>query len=36
MSLEGKAKLLKIYVGETEKWHGKTLYKQIVMKLREE
>lgn len=35
MSLEGKAKLLKIYVGEAEKWRGKTLYNQIVMKLRE-
>ncbi|MDA8212274.1 MAG: DUF190 domain-containing protein [Clostridia bacterium] len=35
MDITGKAKLLKIYVGEAEKWRGKTLYNQIVMKLRE-
>ncbi|MFA5881443.1 MAG: DUF190 domain-containing protein, partial [Eubacteriales bacterium] len=32
----GKGKLLKIYLGETEKWHGKTLYNQVVMRLKEQ
>lgn len=36
MKITAKAKLLKIYVGETEKWQGKTLYHQILIKLREE
>ncbi|MHB9093292.1 MAG: DUF190 domain-containing protein [Eubacteriales bacterium] len=36
MNITGKGKMLKIYLGETEKWHGKTLYHQVVMKLREE
>lgn len=36
MNITGRGKMLKIYLGETEKWHGKTLYHQVVMKLREE
>ncbi|PKM40871.1 MAG: hypothetical protein CVV03_12315 [Firmicutes bacterium HGW-Firmicutes-8] len=36
MDITGKGKLLKIYLGETEKWHGKTLYHQVVLKLREQ
>jgi PII-like signaling protein len=35
MDITGKAKLLKIYVGETEKWKGKNLYHQLVLKLKE-
>lgn len=31
-----KGKLLKIYVGETEKLHKKNLYHQILLKLKEE
>ncbi|PKM82318.1 MAG: hypothetical protein CVU89_04755 [Firmicutes bacterium HGW-Firmicutes-14] len=36
MDITGKGKLLKIYVGETEKWKGKSLYHQLVIKLKEE
>lgn len=35
MDIAGKGKLLKIYVGETEKWKGKSLYHQLVLKLKE-
>jgi uncharacterized protein len=35
MKLEGKAKLLRIYFGEDDKWHGKPLYRAIVEKCRE-
>ena len=31
-----KGKLLKIYVGETEKWQGKSLYHQLLLKLKEQ
>lgn len=31
---EGKAKLMRIYVGENDKWHGKPLYQAIVVGLR--
>ncbi len=31
---EGKAKLMRIYVGENDKWHEKPLYKAIVEALR--
>ncbi|ADG81460.1 hypothetical protein Tfer_2415 [Thermincola ferriacetica] len=36
MDITGKGKLLKIYLGETEKWKGKSLYHQLVLKLKEE
>jgi len=36
MDIAGKGKLLKVYLGETEKWKGKTLYHQLVLKLKEE
>ncbi|MGO9844263.1 MAG: DUF190 domain-containing protein [Candidatus Acidiferrales bacterium] len=32
---EGKAKLTRVYVGESDKWHGQPLYKAIVEKCRE-
>jgi len=35
MKLEGKAKMLRIYFGEDDKWHGKPLYRAIVEKCRE-
>ncbi|MHB9095996.1 MAG: DUF190 domain-containing protein [Eubacteriales bacterium] len=36
MDIPGKSKLLKIYVGETEKWKGKNLYHQLLLRLKEE
>jgi len=35
MKLAGKAKLLRIYFGEDDKWKGKPLYRAIVEKCRE-
>lgn len=35
MKLQGKAKLLRIYFGENDKWQGQPLYKAIVEKCRE-
>jgi PII-like signaling protein len=35
MDITGKGKLLKVYVGETEKWKGKSLYHQLLLKLKE-
>jgi uncharacterized protein len=35
MKLEGKAKLLRIYFGESDKWRGQALYQAIVAKCRE-
>ncbi len=31
---EGKAKLLRVFIGEADKWHGEPLYDAIVKKLR--
>jgi len=36
VKLEGKGKLLRIYVGESDTWHGKPLYQAIVERVREE
>jgi PII-like signaling protein len=36
MELIGPAKLLKIYIGESDKWHGKPLSTELVRRLREE
>ena len=36
MKLEGSGKLLRIFIGETDTWHGKPLYEAIVRRLREE
>lgn len=35
MKLEGKAKMLRIYFGEDDKWHGQALYKAIVDRCRQ-
>jgi PII-like signaling protein len=35
MRLEGEAKLLRIYIGESDGWHGMPLYEAIVLKARE-
>lgn len=35
MKLEGTGKLLRIFVGESDTWHGKPLYHAIVERARE-
>jgi len=35
MKLEGKGKLLKIFIGESDKWHGEALYHVILKKIKE-
>ncbi len=35
MKLSGTGKLLRIFIGETDKWHGKPLYSAIVERLHE-
>ena len=34
--LEGEGKLLRIFIGESDMWHGKPLYQAIVLRVREE
>ena len=34
-TLPGRAKMLRIYVGQDDLWEGKPLYEQIVLKMRE-
>ncbi len=36
MKLEGQGKLLRIFIGESDHWHGKPLYAAIVERLREQ
>jgi len=36
MRIEGPAKLVRIYVGESDSWHGKALYDAIVERARKE
>jgi len=36
MKLEGEGKLLRIFVGESDSWHGKPLYEAIVERVRAE
>jgi len=36
MRLQGAGKLLRIFIGESDTWHGKPLYQAIVQRLREE
>ena len=36
MKLEGRGKLLRIYIGESDTWHGKPLYQAVVERVREE
>jgi uncharacterized protein len=35
MKLEGTGLLVRIYLGETDQWHGKPLYQAIVERLRD-
>lgn len=35
MKLEGKGKLLRVFIGESDTWHGKPLYRAIVERARE-
>jgi uncharacterized protein len=35
MNINGPAKLVRIYIGESDKWHGKPLYEAIVRLCRE-
>jgi hypothetical protein len=35
MKLEGEAQLLRIFVGESDRWQGKPVYEAIVLKARE-
>lgn len=34
MKIEGKAQLVKIFIGENDQWHGKPLYDTIVQRFR--
>lgn len=36
MKLEGDGKLLRIFIGESDRWEGMPLYEAIVRKVREE
>jgi len=36
VNLQGRGKLLRIYVGESDTWHGKPLYQAIVERVRQE
>jgi uncharacterized protein len=36
MRIEGQGELLRIYVGESDQWHGKPLYQAIVERVRKE
>ncbi|HEX9890559.1 MAG TPA: DUF190 domain-containing protein [Actinomycetota bacterium] len=36
MKVEGEGKLLRIFVGESDSWHGKPLYQAIVERVRKE
>lgn len=35
MKIEGEGLLLRIYIGESDEWHGRPLYQAIVERLRE-
>jgi len=36
MKIEGEGKLLRIFVGESDRWQGKPLYQAIVERVRQE
>jgi PII-like signaling protein len=36
MKLEGEGKLLRLFIGESDTWHGKPLYHAIVERVRQE
>jgi uncharacterized protein len=35
VKLEGRGKLVRIFIGESDTWHGKPLYQSIVERVRE-
>jgi PII-like signaling protein len=35
MKLEGQGLLLRVFVGEADRWHGRPLYEALVLKARE-
>jgi uncharacterized protein len=36
MRFEGEGKLLRVFIGESDTWHGRPLYEEIVKRVREE
>jgi uncharacterized protein len=36
VKIEGRGKALRVYIGESDSWHGRPLYQAIVKRLREE
>ncbi len=36
MKIEGEGQLLRIFIGESDRWNGKSLYEAIVRKAREQ
>jgi hypothetical protein len=36
VKIEGEGRLLRIFIGESDTWHGKPLYQAIVERVREE
>jgi PII-like signaling protein len=36
MKIEGEGKLLRLFIGESDTWHGKPLYQAIVERVRRE
>ena len=36
MKVEGDGKLLRIFIGESDRWHGRPLYQAIVERVRKE
>ncbi|MGE5226429.1 MAG: DUF190 domain-containing protein [Planctomycetaceae bacterium] len=36
MRLEGEGQLVRIFVGDSDRWHGKPLYEEIVRRVRDE
>jgi len=35
VKLEGEGQLLRIFIGEADRWHGRSLYEAIVLRARE-
>lgn len=35
MKIEGEGQLLRIFIGESDRWHGRPLYEAITLKARE-
>ena len=36
MKIEGEGQLVRVFIGEADRWHGKPLYQAIVERVREE